>query len=109
MQQLGQHAFHATLRAVQGPALVVFTSEGCSVCARLKAVLRESPPPGVTLFEVDAHHSSAIASEHEVFHLPAMFLYVDGHYHAPIHSELNAASLHRAIAQAAHEPAQEPP
>jgi len=109
MRKLGQHGFHATLAAVRGRALVVFTSEGCSVCGRLKAILEQSPPPDVEMFEVDAHHASATAAELEVFHLPAMFLFVDGSYHAPVHAALNAAALHQAILDAAHEPAQEPP
>ena len=64
---------------------------------------------GVALFEVDAHDSPGVARELEVFHLPALFLYVGGEYHRPVHSVLRVEALRQAVGEALALPPEDPP
>ena len=106
---LDEFDFHHRLAATSGVALVIFTSTGCSSCRAWKALLRDysKHQPTLTVFEVDAGHAQALAREFNVFHLPALFLYRDGHFHCALQSETRRDSLDTAIqtalSQAAHE------
>jgi len=108
---LSQFDFHHTLAATEGLSLVYFTSPGCGACRQLKIVLENTPQAfsHLTIFEVDAQQEMALTREFEVFHLPALFLYRDGQYHAPIHAEPQAASLLAAIEAALLQPPHEAP
>jgi len=110
MRRLTEHDAWHTLEATSGPALLCVTSAACGGCRALRAALPRMPAGvGVALFEVDAHDSPGVARELEVFHLPAMFLYVDGEYHRPVHSLLRPAALARAIGEALALPAEPAP
>jgi thioredoxin 1 len=108
---LDEFGFHHTLAATHGNALVVFTGMGCSSCRAWKQLLGvyQEQHPDLTLFEVDAGHAQALAREFGVFHLPALFLYRDGHFHCTLQSEAQLDKLHAAIAAALLAPAQEAP
>ncbi len=110
-EQLSQFDFHHTLAQAEGVSLVYFTAPGCGACRQLKHILESSPQEFALLnvFEVDAQQDMALTREFEVFHLPAMFLYKDGHFHAPIHAEPQPASLIAAIEAALAQPPQEAP
>ncbi|QTR51826.1 thioredoxin [Candidatus Thiothrix anitrata] len=104
--------FHHVLAATPGTALVFFTAPNCGACRSLKLALGKylhSYPATLSVFEVDAVHNSALVNALEVFHLPALFLYVAGHYHCELHSEPLPAHLYRAIQTALSLPAQEEP
>ncbi len=99
LARLTQFDFHHTLAETEGISLVFFTAPGCGACRQLKKVL-ESHPREFALhhvFEVDAQQDMALTREFEVFHLPAMFLFKDGHYHAAIHAEPQSPSIIAAI------------
>ena len=83
---LSQFDFHHTLAQTEGVSLVYFTAPGCGACRQLKQILESHPQEFALLniFEVDAQQDMALTREFDVFHLPAMFLFRDGHYHAPI-------------------------
>lgn len=108
---LDEFGFHQRLAQTPGVALVMFTGAGCSSCRAWKRLLADPAPPHpeLTLFEVDAGHAQALAREFSVFHLPALFLYRDGHYHGALHSEARPAALRAAIAAVLGAPAQEAP
>lgn len=109
--QLSQFDFHHTLAQAEGVSLVYFTAPGCGACRQLKHILESYPQEFALLnvFEVDAQQDMALTREFEVFHLPAMFLYKDCHFHAPIHAEPHPASLIAAIEAALAQPPQEAP
>jgi len=98
--------FHSGLAAVPGPALVAFGAPGCGACRHLRALL---PQLEVPAFYVDVSEHAARAAEFAVFHLPALFLFVDGTFHAAIEAEATLPALRQAVAQAAAAPAGEPP
>jgi thiol-disulfide isomerase/thioredoxin len=103
--------FHHVLVETPGAALVFFTAPNCGACRSLKRALEiflqeyESLP----VFEVDAVHNGGLVNALEVFHLPSMFLYVDGHYHRELKCEALPARIHQAIQTALSLPAEEEP
>ncbi len=99
VERLTQFDFYHVLAATEGVSLVYFTAPGCGACRQLKQVLQRHPREFavINLFEVDAQQDLALTREFEVFHLPALFLFKDGHYHAAIHAEPNVPSLLAAV------------
>ena len=108
---LDEFGFHHALAGTRGIALVIFTGAGCSSCRAWKRLLGayRTQHPDLALFEVDAGHAQALAREFNVFHLPALFLYRDGHFHSALHSETHPEILRAAIEAALAAPAQEAP
>ncbi len=108
---LDEFGFHHALTGTRGIALVIFTSAGCGSCRAWKRLLAayRTQHPELALFEVDAGHAQALAREFNVFHLPSLFLYRDGHFHSALHSEAHPEKLRVAIEAALALPAQEAP
>ena len=92
-----------------GAALVVFGAPACGACRRAKAVASSLSGVVDRWIEVPAERSPGLVADLEIFHLPALFLYVDGVFHAPIDAVLTPAALRGAIAAARAAPAVEPP
>ena len=109
LQNLTQFDFHHRLAATSGPALVCFTAPACGACKRLRQVLGGTSWGPLALFEVDAGRDLALTREFEVFHLPAMFLFVDGRFHCELQAEATPDHLRHAIDAALRAPAQEAP
>ncbi len=103
--------FHHTLAETPGAALVVFTAPNCGACRSFKQAmeifLQEYQP--LPVFEVDAVHNGGLVNALDVFHLPALFLYVDGHYHHELKCEALPVRIHHAIQTALSLPAEEEP
>jgi hypothetical protein len=60
-------------------------------------------------YKVDAQRSTALARSYDVFHLPSLFVFVDGHYHAPLQAEAAPAPMLAALKNLLAEPAHEEP
>ncbi len=106
---LEEFNYHSTLAAQRGPCLVLFSSAGCGTCRVVAKHLPHSAPEGMPLFYVDAQRSMALVRAMEVFHLPALFLYNHGAFHAAIPGPVTRDALAAALARALAEPAQEEP
>lgn len=98
---------HHRIARTRGLALVMFTAVGCGSCRRMRMALAECPE--LLVFEVDAGIDQALASEFEVFHLPALFVYRDGRYHGPLEVESTPARIRTGLAALLAQPAQDPP
>ncbi|HRH81152.1 MAG TPA: thioredoxin family protein [Thiobacillaceae bacterium] len=109
MEALDEFTLHQSLAGLSGQALVLFTSSGCGTCRSVERRLPEAAPAGVRLYKVDVQQAQALARAYEVFHLPALFLFVDGHFHARLNCEVTPAALGRALLAALAAPAQEEP
>ncbi|MDH5229405.1 MAG: thioredoxin family protein [Gammaproteobacteria bacterium] len=109
--QLDQFEFHHTLAETKGIALVLFTSEGCASCRAWQQLLDnyQQHHPAINLYCVDAQRESALIHELEIFHLPAIYLYANGVFHAEIQSEARLSRFEHAIQTALAQPAQEQP
>lgn len=111
MQVLNDTDFYSVIQATRGVSIVFFTSEGCSSCRYWKALLGQLAGewPALHLFEVDAQHSMGLTREYEVFHLPALFVFVNGQYHAPLQCEARLETIEHALEKLLAAPAQEAP
>ena len=84
------------LEETPGISIVLFTSPWCGSCKAMKKALENLPADtGIRVFEVDAGTDQALVESFEVFHLPALFLYQDGAYHAPLEVEPVVVSARR--------------
>lgn len=108
-QPLDEFDYHRRLAATEGLALVLFASAGCATCRQVERLLPGAAPAGTRLFKVDAQKSLALTRAFDLFHLPGLFLYRDGRYHARLDCQVAPASLHPAIEQALARPAEEEP
>ncbi len=111
MQNLDQFNFHHVLAATTGLSLVLFSAPACGACKQLKGLFVQQSQifSDYTLFEVDAQREMALTNEFELFHLPAMFLYRDGEFHAEIHAEPRPPSILAAVDSALSRPPMEAP
>jgi len=106
--ELTEFDFHPRLAATSGVSLVMFSGPDCGACRRLEKHLPQwLSGHADRFFKVDVQRSTALARAYEVFHLPALFVFVDGKYHGPLHAEATPApmiaSLQKLISQPAHE------
>lgn len=106
---LNEFQYHHRLGETAGTALVLFGSPTCGTCRVVEQRLPGAAPAGVSLFKVDVQLSPALARAHDIFHLPALLLYRDGHFHTRLECEIAPAALADAVAAALAAPAQEEP
>lgn len=107
---LSEFDFHHRLAQSKGPVLVLFGASGCGTCRKVEKLLPQVVAGLVSgLYKVDVQQSMGLARAYEVFHLPALFLFVDGRYHAPIESEVTALKMQQALEQALAAPPQDEP
>ncbi|HEU0283053.1 MAG TPA: thioredoxin family protein [Gallionella sp.] len=107
---LTEFDFYPRLAGSPGASLVLFSGPHCGACRRAEAVLPQALAGAVAhLFKVDVEQATALAREYEVFHLPALLLFVDGHFHANIESPLLPQKLRQAVETALTLPAEEAP
>ncbi len=111
LTRLDEGAFYATLAATPGVSVVMFSAAACGACRAWRALLTHHArePGGVHVFEVDCWASPGLAREYEVMHLPALFVFVDGRYHAPLQCEASTPVLATALAETVAAPAEEAP
>jgi thioredoxin-like negative regulator of GroEL len=107
---LTEFNFYPRLAQSPGASLVLFSGPHCGTCRQAEAVLPQALAGTVAhLFKVDVEKSIALAREYEIFHLPALMLFVDGHFHAGIHCPLQPEKLQQAVEKALTLPAEEAP
>lgn len=109
METLDEFNLHHRLAEVAGASLVLFTSPSCGTCRVVERLLPQAAPREVGLFRVDAQQAQALARAYEVFHLPALFLFMDGWFHARLDTQVTPVALARAIQSALADPPQEEP
>ena len=109
--QLDQFDFHHKLAETEGLAIVIFTGPACGSCKAWKLLLQEyqSRNQQVRCFEVDVERDQALATEFSVFHLPALFLYRNGHYHGQIQCEATLSALDTTLTDLLKQSPQEMP
>jgi thiol-disulfide isomerase/thioredoxin len=108
--ELTEFDFHPRLAASPGIAVVMFSGPDCGTCKRLENHLPAWLGAKVNHFyKVDAQRSTALARAYEVFHLPGLFVFVNGHYHAPLQAEAAPAPMTAALDNLLREPAHEEP
>ncbi len=111
IQPLSEQEFYARLAETAGPSIVFFTKPGCSSCRLWQRLLDEllQQREDIRVFQVDAEQNMALSHEYELFHLPALFLFVDGEFHCELQSEARLPELQATLEAALEAPAEEAP
>lgn len=82
---LSEGDFHARLTAHSGVALVLFSAPHCGACRAWKRLLPDALSGVVqTFFEVDVSEATGVARYFDIFHLPTIYLYRNGRFHAQL-------------------------
>lgn len=101
---------HRALQDSTGRLLLMFGRPGCGACRQAYARVPLLAAGAVDrLVHLDADDCGGLLREFEVFHLPALFLFRAGHFHAPLHAALAAPGFAQAIERAYAAPSQEAP
>lgn len=109
VETVDEFNLHARLAQSGGVGLVLFVSPTCGACRRVERLLPQAAPPNVRLYRADVQQAQALARAYEVFHLPALFLFRDGRYHARLECAVTPQALRAAIERALAAPAEEEP
>ncbi len=110
-QPLTQQDFHHVLADTPGVALVLFSGPHCGSCRAWRRLLADmtGADGDWRLFEVDVERDLGLAREFEVFHLPALFVYLDGAFHGELQCEARPDAVRSAVATLLQQPAREAP
>lgn len=108
--RLAEGAFHARLAATAGVAVVLFSAPHCGSCRVWKRLLPEALS-GLAdcLFEVDVGEATGVARYFGIFHLPTVYLYRDGRFHAELQCEARQEVIREAARQLLAAPPQDEP
>ena len=108
---LDQFDFHHRIGVTQGPSLVLFHTPECASCRHWKRLLADYAGlhDDVTLYQVDVQRDMALAHEFGLFHLPALFIFLNGQFHCEFQSEARMEQLRTALKDAIGAPPQEAP
>ncbi|MGO9445432.1 MAG: thioredoxin family protein [Thiobacillaceae bacterium] len=109
-KELTEFDFLPTLAASTGVSIVMFSGPDCGSCRRLEELLPYLLRDRAQyLYKVDVQRSTALARAYEVFHLPSLFAFLDGHYHGPLQAEPTLAGFSHALNTLLSGPPQEEP
>jgi thioredoxin 1 len=101
---------HRGLRSSTGRLLLMFGRRGCGTCrAALDRVPLLAAGHVDRFVYLDAEECAGLLREFEVFHLPALFLFAEGRFHATLEAPLIGPDFGQAIERTFASPAQEPP
>lgn len=108
--RLAEGDYHRRLAAAHGLAVVLFSAPHCGGCRTWKALLPEALDDfGARFFEVDVSEATGIARYFGIFHLPTIYLYRDGAFHAALQCETKRAALRDAVRTLLAAPPQDEP
>jgi len=111
IQSLNEHEFYKTVEETTGPSIVFFSKPGCSSCRHWKGLLNDllQQRLDINVFQVDAEQNMALSHEYELFHLPALFLFMNGEFHCQLQAEARMPRLLAALDAALAAPAEDAP
>ncbi len=108
--RLAEGEYHARLAASSGLAVVVFSSPHCGACRAWKQRLPEALADRAQAFyEVDVSEATGVARYFGIFHLPTIYLYRDGLFHAELQCEAQADRIRQTVDLLLQSPTQDEP
>ena len=109
-ERLAEGAFHVRLAATSGVAVVLFSAPGCGACRAWKHLLPSAlVDQAHAFYEVDVSEATGVARYFDIFHLPTIYLYRDGQFHAELQCEARPDSIRLAAHRLLSVPAQDEP
>jgi len=90
--------------------VVLFSAPHCGACRAWKQLL-PAALSGLAdaLFEVDVSEATGVARYFGIFHLPTVYLYRDGHFHAELQCEARPQAIRLAAQSLLAAPPQDEP
>lgn len=89
---------------------MLFTAPHCGACRRWQQLLPTAlEETAVTFYEVDVSEATGVARYFEIFHLPTIYFYRDGCFHAELQCPPQAALVRAATRALLDAPAQDEP
>lgn len=108
--RLAEGDFHARLAAASGVTVVLFSAPHCSACRAWKKLLPQALADVAGAFhEVDVGEATGVARYFDIFHLPTIYLYRDGRFHAELQCEARQAVIRQAAQSLLAAPPQDEP
>ena len=108
--RLGEGEFQRRLAASSGVAVVLFSAPHCGACRAWKQLLPQALAGLATVFhEVDVSEATGVARYFGIFHLPTVYLYRDGQFHAELQCEARRDAIRHKARQLLAASAQEEP
>lgn len=102
--------YHAYIAGTRGLAAVMFSHEQCGSCRVWKRLLPDALMTFVQhFFEVDVALDTGAARYFGIFHLPTIYLYRDGQFHAELQCEARIEAIQRTAHALFDQAAQEEP
>jgi thioredoxin-like negative regulator of GroEL len=108
-ERLAEGAFHAHLAASSGLAVVLFSAPHCGACRVWKRILPLALDTASMFYEVDVSEATGVARYFGIFHLPTVYLYRDGQFHAELQCEARGEAIRTTVRQLLAAPAQDEP
>ena len=109
-ERLAEGTFHARLASSSGLAVVLFSAPHCGACCAWKQLLPSALADQADVFyEVDVSEATGVARYFDIFHLPTVYLYRDGQFHAELQCEARPDSIRQTTHQLLNTPAQDEP
>ena len=108
-ERLAEGAFHARLAASSGLAVVLFSAPHCGACRSWKQILPLALDTASALYEVDVSEATGVARYFGIFHLPTVYLYRDGQFHAELQCEARGEAIRNTVRHLLAAPAQDEP
>ncbi|MBT9590547.1 MAG: thioredoxin family protein [Thiobacillus sp.] len=109
-EALAEGDFHGRLAASSGLAVVLFSAPRCGACRAWKQLLPSALADQADAFyEVDVSEATGVARYFDIFHLPAVYLYRNGRFHAELQCEARLESIRLAAHHVLSAPAQDEP
>ena len=91
-------------------AVVLFSAPHCGGCRAWKQLLPEALGNlADTFHEIDVGEATGVARYFGIFHLPTVYLYRDGRFHAELQCEARPETIRQAAEQLLAAPAQDEP
>jgi thioredoxin-like negative regulator of GroEL len=102
--------FHARVAESSGMAVVLFSAPHCNACRAWKRLLPDALSGLADMFyEVDVSEATGVARYFDIFHLPTVYLYRDGHFHAELQCEARREAIRETVRRLLAAPAQDEP
>ncbi len=90
--------------------MVLFSAPRCGACRTWKTLLPQAlADMARALYEVDVSEATGVARCFEIFHLPTVYLYRDGQFHAELQCEARLDTIRETTHRLLAAPAQDEP
>jgi len=90
--------------------VVLFSAPHCGACRAWKQLLPQALADlAAAFYEVDVSEATGVAHYFGIFHLPTVYLYREGQFHAELQCEARTEAIMQAVSRLLAAPAQDEP